>query len=103
MHESDLDLVFVYDHGPEADQSDGEKPLAARVYFMRLGPRLVGALTAPTGDGKLYEIDTRLRPSVNKGPTAVRIACTHPYSQHSGSAWEMEALTTPRPALSPTH
>src|SRR3546814_1992309 len=73
MHESDLDLVFVYDHGPEADQSDGEKPLAASVYFMRLGQRLVGALTAPTGEGKLYEIDTRLRPSGNKGPTAVRL------------------------------
>src|SRR3546814_20773752 len=88
MHESDLDLVFVYDHGPEADQSDGEKPLAASVYFMRLGQRLVGALTAPTGEGKLYEIDTRLRPSGNQGPTAVRLDGFTRYSQDSAWTWE---------------
>ena len=62
MHGSDLDIVFVYDHAPEVEASDGPKPLAPSVYFMRLAQRIVSAISAPTGEGKLYEVDLRLRP-----------------------------------------
>src|SRR3546814_10370410 len=68
---------------------------------MRLGQRLVGALTAPTGEGKLYEIDTRLRPSGNKGPTAVRLDGFTRYYEDSAWTWEMMALTRARIVLAP--
>ena len=73
MHGSDLDIVFVYDHAPEVEASDGPKPLAPSVYFMRLAQRIVSAISAPTGEGKLYEVDLRLRPFGNKGPIAVHV------------------------------
>lgn len=97
MHGSDLDLVFVYDHGDDIDSSDGPKPLAPSVYFMRLAQRIVSAISAPTGEGKLYETDLRLRPSGNKGPIAVRLDGYLDYLKSSAWTWEHMALTRARP------
>ena len=97
MHGSDLDLVFVYDHPESAEQSDGPNPLAPSVYFMRLAQRIISAISAPTGEGKLYEIDLRLRPSGNKGPVAVRVDGYFDYLKDSAWTWEHMALTRARP------
>ncbi|MGB0552215.1 MAG: bifunctional [glutamine synthetase] adenylyltransferase/[glutamine synthetase]-adenylyl-L-tyrosine phosphorylase [Alphaproteobacteria bacterium] len=101
MHGSDLDLVFVYDHNHDLDVSDGKKPLAPSVYFMRLAQRIVSAISAPTGEGKLYEIDLRLRPSGNKGPIAVRLGGYFDYLKDSAWTWEYMALTRARPISGP--
>ena len=37
--------------------SDGPVPLAPNEYFIRLTQRMINALTAPTGEGRLYDID----------------------------------------------
>ncbi|CAN0507079.1 unnamed protein product, partial [Laminaria digitata] len=64
---SDLDVIVIYDaEGVEA--SDGRKPLASRTYYARLTQALITAMTAPMAEGKLYEVDMRLRPSGNQGP-----------------------------------
>ena len=97
MHGSDLDLVFVYDHPESAEQSDGPKPLAPSVYFMRLAQRIISAISAPTGEGKLYDIDLRLRPFGNKGPVAIRVDGYFNYIKHSAWTWEHMALTRARP------
>src|SRR5205823_6218450 len=65
---SDLDLVFIYTHAPAATQSDGEKPLPVSTWFARLAQRYIAALTALTAEGRLYDVDMRLRPSGNQGP-----------------------------------
>jgi glutamate-ammonia-ligase adenylyltransferase len=93
---SDLDLIFVYD-APEDARSDGERPLAAPTYYARLSGRLISALTAPTSEGRLYEIDTRLRPSCNVGPVACSIANFRRYQLESAQTWEHQALTRARP------
>ncbi|MGO7867529.1 hypothetical protein ACC676_39395, partial [Rhizobium ruizarguesonis] len=49
------------------------KPLDATRYFTRITQRLMAALSAPTSEGVLYEVDMRLRPSGNNGPVATRI------------------------------
>ena len=72
---SDVDLILLYDYDDGADESDGAKPLDADRYFTRLTQRLIAALSAPTAEGVLYEVDMRLRPSGNKGPVATRITC----------------------------
>ena len=69
---SDLDLIVIYD-GQGADGSDGPRPLSTRPYFARLTQALVTALTAPTSEGKLYEVDMRLRPSGRQGPVATSL------------------------------
>ncbi len=93
---SDLDLVFVYDHAADAEASDGEKPLAPGTWFARLGQRLISAITAPTAAGSLYEIDMRLRPSGNAGPTASRLDSFERYYQEEAWTWEHMALTRAR-------
>jgi len=97
LPQSDLDLVFVYDVPEDADLSDGEKPLSSSVYYMRLSQRIVGAIEALTGEGRLYEVDVRLRPSGNKGPSASRLDGYIRYYEDSAWTWEHMALTRARP------
>jgi len=94
---SDLDLMLLYDFDPTCDMSDGAKPLAPSQYYIRLTQRLVAALSAPTAQGLLYEVDFRLRPSGNKGPMATRLAGFVDYQAKEAWTWEHMALTRARP------
>jgi glutamate-ammonia-ligase adenylyltransferase len=94
---SDLDLILVYDHAAEATESSGgPKALAASQYFARLANQVVGALTAPGAEGRLYEVDMRLRPSGSKGPVAVSLGAFTRYHAESAWTWERMALTRAR-------
>ncbi len=98
---SDLDLVFIYDipeNIPDWDtvQSDGAKPLAPIQYYARLAQRLINAITAPTGEGRLFEVDMRLRPSGNSGPIASGLAPFERYQMSEAWTWEHMALTRAR-------
>jgi glutamate-ammonia-ligase adenylyltransferase len=93
---SDLDLILLYDHDADAAQSDGPRPLAPSHYYARLTQRLVAALTAPTAEGKLYDVDIRLRPSGNAGPLATRIDAFERYQETDAWTWEHMALTRAR-------
>jgi glutamate-ammonia-ligase adenylyltransferase len=90
---SDLDLNFLYDAAEDA-VSDGEKSLNASAYYNRLAQRIVGRLTALTKTGRLYEVDTRLRPFGKDGPMAVSLAAFERY--HAESAWLFERLALTR-------
>ncbi|MFN3516753.1 MAG: bifunctional [glutamine synthetase] adenylyltransferase/[glutamine synthetase]-adenylyl-L-tyrosine phosphorylase [Novosphingobium sp.] len=94
-HASDLDLVFLFtgDHGAE---SDGARPLGATLYFNRLAQRVIAALSVPTAEGALYEVDTRLRPSGAQGPIAVSLDAFARYQRESAWTWEHMALTRAR-------
>jgi glutamate-ammonia-ligase adenylyltransferase len=107
---SDLDLIFIYDvpeqfaarpHDWEALQSDGAKPLAPIHYYGRLAQRLINALTVPTGAGRLYEVDMRLRPSGNAGPIASSLGGFRHYQEAEAWTWEHLALTRARPIAGP--
>jgi len=93
---SDLDLILIYDFDPEAAQSDGPKPLAPQHYYMRLTQRLINAISAPTAQGTLYEVDMRLRPSGQKGPVATRWSSFTSYQETEAWTWEHMALTRAR-------
>ncbi|UIJ70617.1 bifunctional [glutamine synthetase] adenylyltransferase/[glutamine synthetase]-adenylyl-L-tyrosine phosphorylase [Aurantimonas sp. HBX-1] len=93
---SDVDLILLYDHDPDAEESDGEKKLPAKVYFARLTQRLIAALTAPMREGVLYEVDFRLRPSGNMGPLATHIDRFRRYQEAEAWTWERMALTRSR-------
>ncbi|MCZ6605579.1 MAG: glutamine-synthetase adenylyltransferase, partial [Alphaproteobacteria bacterium] len=98
---SDLDLVFIYDIPGGNSQSDGQKPLAPGHYYQRFTQRLVTALTAPTGDGKLYEVDLRLRPSGKSGPVSVTFETFANYQKDGAWTWEQMALTRARIVTAP--
>jgi glutamate-ammonia-ligase adenylyltransferase len=93
---SDLDLIVIYDAG-EAETSDGARPLPVRGYFARLTQALVTALSAPMAEGRLYEVDMRLRPSGRQGPVAVSLASFERYQSEEAWTWEHLALTRARP------
>jgi|CXWL01.1.fsa_nt_gi glutamate-ammonia-ligase adenylyltransferase len=86
---SDLDLMLVY----EATEDTSSSGLAASEYFTRVTQRLISALSAPTQEGLLYEIDTKLRPSGSKGPVAVRLTSFERYYDEEAWTWELQALT----------
>ena len=93
---SDVDLILLYDYDKNTEMSDGEKPLYISQYYTRLTQRLIAALSAPTGEGVLYEVDLRLRPSGNKGPVAVPFEAFGKYQRNEAWVWEHLALTRAR-------
>ena len=93
---SDVDLIVLFDHPTDAEESDGARPLAPSHYFGRLTQRFIAAISAPTAEGVLYELDMRLRPSGNKGPIATHLASFAKYQRTDAWTWEHMALTRAR-------
>src|SRR5262249_7855669 len=98
---SDLDLILIYDCAEDAEQSDGQRPLAAPAYYARLTQRYINALTALTSEGALYEVDMRLRPSGTSGPLATSLAAFRRYHDEDAWTWEQMALTRARVIAGP--
>ena len=89
---SDLDLIVIYDPA-NVEISQGPRQLATRSYYARLTQAMITALTAPMAQGRLYEVDMRLRPSGNQGPVATSWASFQDYQRHNAWVWEHLALT----------
>ena len=94
-HASDLDMIYLFS-GSHDGESDGRRPLGATLYFNRLAQRVSGALSVPTAQGALYEVDTRLRPQGAQGPLAVSIEAFERYQRADAWTWEHMALTRAR-------
>ncbi|MFM7349874.1 MAG: bifunctional [glutamate--ammonia ligase]-adenylyl-L-tyrosine phosphorylase/[glutamate--ammonia-ligase] adenylyltransferase [Erythrobacter sp.] len=94
-HASDLDIVYLFT-GDFAAQSDGERPLGGTIYYNRLASRIGAALSVPTAQGALYEVDTRLRPQGNQGPMAVSCEAFGKYQREAAWTWEHMALARAR-------
>jgi glutamate-ammonia-ligase adenylyltransferase len=92
---SDLDLIVIYD-ADGTDASDGPRPLAARPYYARLTQAMITAASAPTAEGRIYEVDMRLRPSGRQGPVATAIESFRNYQLSEAWTWEHLALTRAR-------
>jgi glutamate-ammonia-ligase adenylyltransferase len=91
---SDLDLMTLYRADPAA-MSEG-KGWGAETFYARFTQRLIAALSAPTGEGTLYEVDMQLRPTGSKGPVAVSYAAFEDYYDREAETWELLALTRAR-------
>ncbi|MEO1794761.1 MAG: bifunctional [glutamine synthetase] adenylyltransferase/[glutamine synthetase]-adenylyl-L-tyrosine phosphorylase, partial [Pseudomonadota bacterium] len=98
---SDIDLIVVYGGPDDVRQSSGARPLAPSQYYARLTQRLIAALSAPTSEGGLYQVDMRLRPSGQKGPVATGFASFESYQQNDAWTWEHMALTRARVVSGP--
>ena len=99
---SDVDLVFLYDH----DGATFPKRLTRRSaegttnahFFSELAQKTMKAFNASTPQGRLYEMDSRLRPSGRSGPAAISLEEFEKYFAPDGPAaiWERQALTKAR-------
>jgi glutamate-ammonia-ligase adenylyltransferase len=94
---SDLDMMTVYRAAAPDAVSDG-KGWAAEKFYGRFTQRLVAALSSPTAEGPLYEVDLQLRPSGTQGPVAVSLAAFETYYAGEAETWELLALTRARVA-----
>ena len=70
--------------------------MGATTYYNRLASRVSAALSVPTAQGALYEVDTRLRPQGNQGPLAVSCAAFGKYQREAAWTWEHMALARAR-------
>jgi len=91
---SDLDLIFIYSGDGE---TDGAKRVGNAEFYTRLAQRLINALGADLPGGRLYEVDTRLRPSGNQGTLVTSWAGLRDYhGSRSAQAWERQVLIKAR-------
>ncbi len=92
---SDLDLMTLY-CPTFSGAASAEKNWSAETFYARFTQRLVAALSAPTREGGLYEVDLQLRPSGTKGPVAVSFAAFENYYMGEAETWELLAMTRAR-------
>nr|NIW25401.1 bifunctional [glutamate--ammonia ligase]-adenylyl-L-tyrosine phosphorylase/[glutamate--ammonia-ligase] adenylyltransferase [Gammaproteobacteria bacterium] len=98
---SDLDVVFLHDSTGPDQETDGDSSVDNARFFVRLGQRLIHYLTIQTGSGKLYEIDTRLRPSGESGLLVSSMDAFHRYQREQAWVWEHQALLRSRSVAGP--
>jgi glutamate-ammonia-ligase adenylyltransferase len=113
-YDSDLDIVFLFEadgglpgnqpagqpaaqpSGISGGMSDGDRPLPAERYYARLAQRVLSFLTVMTPSGRLYEVDTRLRPNGRAGSLVSSIGAFREYQMNAAWTWELQALTRAR-------
>ena len=93
---SDLDLIIVCDAPDFSVMSDGDRPLDCDTWFARAARRFLSGLSAPTSNGILYEVDTRLRPSGNAGTLVTKLSGFRDYQENAAWTWEHMALMRAR-------
>jgi glutamate-ammonia-ligase adenylyltransferase len=86
---SDLDIIFLY-------HDDGDAASELRTHMHRISQRVISALTLMMREGRLYEVDTRLRPGGSDGPLATSLVAFNDYFTHSAWTFERMALTRAR-------
>ena len=96
---SDLELVFLYER--DGTTSAG---MEHQEWFARLAQRLISALGALLDEGRLYSVDTRLRPSGSQGLLVTSYRAFEEYHQEQAAPWERVALLRGRIAcMLPLH
>ncbi len=75
---SDADLMFAL---PDSDAPE-------MVFWTRVAERVVHLITAYTGEGVLFAVDTRLRPNGGAGPLVQSEGAVTEYFAHAAEAWE---------------
>ena len=93
---SDLDLVFIHYMDEQAD-TDGLKPISGFEFAMRVAQKLMSLMTTQTLDGRVYEVDTRLRPSGEAGLLVTSLKAFEQYQLKSAWLWEHQAIVRARP------
>jgi glutamate-ammonia-ligase adenylyltransferase len=100
---SDLDLVFLHDSEGGVQESTGPAVIDNQRYFVRLVRRLIHFLSVQTSSGRLYEIDTRLRPDGASGMLVASLGSFARYQRDEAWAWEHQALLRSRSVAGPCH
>jgi len=88
---SDLDLVFLY--GADGESTTG---VDHREWFARASQRIIATMETNLEEGRLYQIDMRLRPSGEQGLLVTSWASFERYHRDDAATWERVALLRAR-------
>ncbi|TKV42073.1 glutamine-synthetase adenylyltransferase [Sphingobium sp. MP9-4] len=93
-YSSDIDPILLYDpttlpHGEREDVADAA---------VRIGRRVSEILNARDGDGYVFRVDLRLRPSPEATPIALPVEAAIGYYESTAMGWEQAAFIRARPA-----
>lgn len=95
-YNSDLDIVFLHDSSGQQQMTDGERSVDNSVFFAKMTQRIIHILSSYTNAGRLYEVDTRLRPDGAKGLLVSSLTAFEQYQQKQAWTWEHQALLRAR-------
>ncbi len=95
---SDLDIVFLYEGvtSGATTVNPGGRTLDNAIYFIRLGQKVISILSTVMPSGRLYEVDTRLRPNGNSGMLVTDFESYKAYIENKAWNWEYQALVRAR-------
>jgi glutamate-ammonia-ligase adenylyltransferase len=85
--DADLDVIFVA----------RERSARKGAQLEKLASAVVQQLSASSSEGKMYDVDARLRPEGKNAPLVVDSAAYASYLTHRASLWERQSLTRLRP------
>ena len=94
-YHSDLDLILIYNSNSKYIPGN-RKDSSLSAYFARFTQALVSAFNSLTEEGRLYEVDMRLRPSGRAGPVATSLIAFESYQKGKAWVWEHLALSRGR-------
>ncbi|CAH0353302.1 Bifunctional glutamine synthetase adenylyltransferase/adenylyl-removing enzyme [Sphingobium sp. CECT 9361] len=93
-YSSDIDPILIFD--PDTlPHREREEPIDAAV---RLGKRIVEILSARDGEGYVFRVDLRLRPSPEATPIALPVEAAIGYYESVAMGWEQAAFIRSRVA-----
>jgi glutamate-ammonia-ligase adenylyltransferase len=93
---SDIDLIFVYPEDGDTQASPGQRGLSNHEFFVRLGRKLIAALSEVTEDGFTFRVDMALRPNGKSGPLVASLNMVEDYLIVQGREWERYAWVKAR-------
>src|SRR5471032_987549 len=93
---SDIDLIFVYPEDGDTVAGPGQRSLSNHEFFIRLGKKLIAALSEITEDGYTFRVDMALRPNGGSGPLAASLSMVEQYLIVQGREWERYAWVKAR-------
>jgi [glutamine synthetase] adenylyltransferase / [glutamine synthetase]-adenylyl-L-tyrosine phosphorylase len=94
-YSSDIDVFFVIGED-KAYRTAGGKTINAVEFYYELADRWIRGLTEHTTEGKLYRVDTRLRPDGEAGPLIRSVLGYLTYYETRGELWERQMLIKAR-------
>ena len=91
---SDIDILFIFDEGGVT--AGGRASTSNQEYFTRVAQMVIRLIDSVTADGRVFRVDTRLRPFGDSGALVASYHSLENYYQQHGRDWERYALLKSR-------
>ena len=91
---SDIDIMFIYDE--PGNTQGGRSSTSNQEYFTRIAQTVIRLIDSVTVDGRVFRVDTRLRPFGDSGALVASYPSLENYYQQHGRDWERYALLKAR-------